>query len=97
MRIAKRILVASTLSIGIAASTIGMAHASTAYVGGGTWEYGLTITTSYSHYYHGSRCHGATAVGRTVVRTNNIAAGRWARADAPRAVANNQQYWRHCP
>ncbi len=74
------------------------ALAAHSYVGGGEWLWGITgIPGSgevYSHYLHGSACHGATAVGTRTVRVNRNA-GQWARANAPRANGNNQSYWRN--
>ena len=65
-------------------------------VGGGTWDRGIVAERVYSNYLHNSRCHGSTAVGKTTVRTANIAAGYWARATADRAIGNNQAYRRTC-
>ena len=47
-----------------------------------------------SHYHHPKNCHGATAVGTHTERVG-APAGTWARAEASRALANNQQYWRN--
>lgn len=88
----KRVSTATLITVGIAAGTVGVAAAAT--VGGGTWNHGVTLTTSYSHYHHPSNCHGATAVGTRVVRVS-APAGQWAKANAPRALGNNQAYWRN--
>ncbi|WP_017546330.1 lactococcin 972 family bacteriocin [Nocardiopsis prasina] len=94
----KRLLVTAALIAGLAAGSAGAAHASASLKE--TWNRGVTGVpgngTSYSHYYHPTKCHGATAVGKHTVRTPNIAAGQWARANAPRAIGNNQAYRRTC-
>jgi hypothetical protein len=98
MKLTKRILVTTALIAGIAAGSAGAAHASGPLKE--TWNRGVTgvpgAGTSYSHYYHPSVCHGATAVGKTTVRTANIGGGHWAKATAKRALGNNQAYRRTC-
>ena len=95
MKFAKRALVTSALIAGLTAGTVSAASADSP-----VWDYGVTgipgAGTSYSHYYHPTVCHGATAVGSETVRTPDIAGGSWARADAPRAIGNNQAYRRNC-
>ncbi|MEU3018465.1 MULTISPECIES: lactococcin 972 family bacteriocin [unclassified Nocardiopsis] len=76
----------------------GTALAQTSHVGGGVWERSLTGVPGQgfvrSYYHHPRNCHGATAVGTHTERVN-ASAGVWARAEASRAMANNQQYWRN--
>ncbi|MEU3018464.1 lactococcin 972 family bacteriocin [Nocardiopsis sp. NPDC007018] len=88
------LLTAAVLSLGGGAAAL----ASHSFVGGGEWFRGVTGAPGagevYSHYLHGSSCHGATAVGTRTVRVNQNA-GQWARASAPRANGNNQSYWRN--
>ncbi|WP_431871372.1 lactococcin 972 family bacteriocin [Nocardiopsis eucommiae] len=95
MTFTQHLVVTAVLTAGIAAGSASAASAS-----GPVWNHGTTgsglVGTSYSHYFHPSSCHGATAVGRTTVRTADIGGGFWARADAPRAIANNQAYRRTC-
>ncbi|MEU1898521.1 lactococcin 972 family bacteriocin [Nocardiopsis dassonvillei] len=89
---------AATLAIaaGLTAGTAGVAAAAVSYVGGGTWYHGLTSSVVYSDYFHGSRCHGSTAVGRYTVTSAAYLPGYTSRASAPRALSNNESYWRHC-
>ncbi|RKS10277.1 lactococcin 972 family bacteriocin [Nocardiopsis sp. Huas11] len=93
----KRVSVAVLLASGLAVGTAGVAAATTSYVGGGTWQHGVTglpgAGTTYSNYHHGSVCHGATAVGQTTKRVS-AGAGAWANTSVPRAIGNNQSYWR---
>ncbi|WP_017587522.1 lactococcin 972 family bacteriocin [Nocardiopsis ganjiahuensis] len=97
MKLTKRTLVTMALAFGIAVGAASAAHAAPPKE---TWNRGVTgvpgAGTSYSHYFHPSVCHGATAVGKTTVRTANIAGGYWARATADRALGNNQAYRRTC-
>ena len=93
-RVLATVIAASLITLGSA----GAASAAHSYVGGGEWFRGVTGVPGagevYSHYHHGSACHGATAVGTRTVRVNRNA-GQWARAAAPRANGNNQSYWRN--
>ena len=52
-------IITGLMSIGFVAGTAIAANADT--VGGGTWTYGGTAVSVWSHYYHGSRKHTATA------------------------------------
>ncbi|WP_084012356.1 lactococcin 972 family bacteriocin, partial [Thermobifida halotolerans] len=80
MSVLKRLSITVLIAAGITVGITGVAAAATSYVGGGTWNHGVTglpgAGTVYSHYYHGSVCHGSTAVGTTVVRAS-AAAGSW--------------------
>lgn len=85
--------IAAAVILGTAAPVL----AQTSRVGGGVWERSLTGVPGQgfvrSNYHHANNCHGATAVGTHTERAN-APAGIWARAEAKRARANNQQYWR---
>lgn len=97
MKTLKRMSVTVFAVAAIAAGTAGTASAQTSHVGGGVWERSLTGVPGQgfvrSYYHHPKNCHGATAVGTHTERVN-APAGTWARAEASRALANNQQYWR---
>lgn len=65
------------------------ANATTEYVGGGTWKYGVekvggTNWMSYSNFYHGSQKHRSTAcVNYTdCTRSADRYGGVWAKASA---------------
>ncbi len=98
MREAKRVWVAVAVAAAVALGTAGTAAAQSSSVGGGVWERSLTGVPGQgfvrSNYHHPNNCHGATAVGTHTERVN-APAGTWARAEASRAMANNQQYWRN--
>ncbi|MFD0772448.1 lactococcin 972 family bacteriocin [Streptomonospora algeriensis] len=50
--------------VGLTFSAAGFTYADVDYVGGGEWTHGISDSgTVYSNYYHGSSCHGSTAVG----------------------------------
>ncbi|MGW5876867.1 lactococcin 972 family bacteriocin [Nocardiopsis terrae] len=97
METLKRVSVTLLVTAGIAAATAGIAAAERSTVGGGVWERSLTGVPGqgfvHSDYHHPRNCHGATAVGTHTERAH-APAGTWARAEASRALANNQQYWR---
>lgn len=88
------LVIAAAIILGTAAPAL----AQTSRVGGGVWERSLTGVPGQgfvrSYYHHAGVCHGATAVGTHTERVS-APAGVWARAEAVRAVANNQQYWRN--
>ncbi|MCY9787583.1 lactococcin 972 family bacteriocin [Nocardiopsis sp. EMB25] len=93
----KRISIAALIASGITVGTAGVAAAVVEYVGGGTWSHGSQgvagAGVTWSNYHHGSVCHGSTAVGAYTVR-DSAPAGEWSRAAAPKALGNNQTYWR---
>ncbi|MBQ1082388.1 lactococcin 972 family bacteriocin [Nocardiopsis sp. B62] len=94
----KALLRLSAIVVAVLVMTTGTALAQTSRVGGGVWERSLTGIPGQgfvrSYYHHPKNCHGATAVGTHTERVN-ASAGFWARAEASRAMANNQQYWRN--
>lgn len=94
----KALLRLSATVVTVLVITTGTALAQTSRVGGGVWERSLTGIPGQgfvrSHYHHPKNCHGATAVGTHTERVD-ASAGFWARAEASRAMANNQQYWRN--
>lgn len=92
----KKAALTGILTVGLVTSGAGLASAAITEeeVGGGTWRWGTTASTAQSHYYHGSKCHGATAAGSEVVRAE-ADAGSWARATASRAETGNEAYWRN--
>lgn len=98
MKTLKRASVAAIAAAVLTLAAAGTASAGHSFVGGGEWFRGVTGVPGtgevFSHYHHGSACHGATAVGTRTVRVNRDA-GQWAKATAPRANANNQSYWRN--
>lgn len=82
------------LAAGVTAGTVGAALAGT-HAGGGTWYHGVTESSVYSNYHHSHNCHGSTAVGAYTDRSRNAAPGRTAYASAPKALTNNQAYYRN--
>lgn len=73
-------------------------------VGGGTWSYGTTVTTSlqkrvWSNYYHGSRYHTSTAkLGKygyqPIVDKDTAPAGVWSYASVTGPlVFTGYAYW----
>ncbi|PWV48603.1 lactococcin 972 family bacteriocin [Nocardiopsis sp. L17-MgMaSL7] len=98
MKSISRVFATFLTAVVIALGSGTAALATHSYVGGGEWLWGITGVPGsgevYSHYLHGSACHGATAVGTRTVRVNRNP-GQWARANAPRANGNNQSYWRN--
>lgn len=92
----KRAAATLVIAAGLTAGTASVATAAISYVGGGTWYHGLTSGRVYSDYFHATRCHGSTAVGTYTVTSAAMLPGKTSEASAPRAVSNNETYWRHC-
>lgn len=56
-------------------------NAATAYPDGGTWNYGVGVTGSYSDYYHPSKYHCATVVAPDDTSDQSCAPKKqWAKA-----------------
>ena len=89
------------LALGLTAGTAGTAMAVVASAGGGTWDYGIANLlpgTNWSNYYHGSRAHGSSVEGDAgLVRSPNVAAGRWSYASAwdSNPFRIDHAYWRY--
>jgi len=70
--------------LAIAAGAIGAlavaapALATTVSVGGGTWQYGVTVS-NYSNYYHGSKAHRSSVDNSVagLVRSGCVSSGQW--------------------
>ncbi|WP_204576887.1 lactococcin 972 family bacteriocin [Clavibacter michiganensis] len=76
----------------------GAANATTEYVGGGTWNYGVERVVgnySYSNYLHSSKAHGSTACSSSkCVRSDTVPGGKWSRASVQASAGGNTAYWR---
>ncbi|RBQ14181.1 hypothetical protein DP939_42045 [Spongiactinospora rosea] len=70
-------------------NTFGIVH-----VGGGIWDSGIDSSKVWSNYFHGGKCHGSFARGRTFVRDWNVPAGQWSKASAEMSVSEaNEVAW----
>lgn len=74
------------------------ALAATAYVGGGTWNYGTGAGRVWSDYLHNTKCHGSSVQGQYYASSGNVSPRYWARASAPdrRWVADHSYYRSYC-
>lgn len=61
-------------------------------VGGGTWDHGAGTATVWSDYYHGTKCHGSTAVGE-YIDSDEAAKGSWSFAQASVKLSGNKAYY----
>lgn len=87
------LLAAGALSVGV----VGPAAAVVVDAEGGKWDYGNANGIVWSHYYHGSQCHGSSVVGNIRVNSGNTRPGVWARASAEsRWWASDKSYYRKC-
>lgn len=67
------------------------------YAGGGLWNYGVDRHHVWSHYLHGTKCHGATAKGKWTAYSGDTRRGVIAKAQAaPRRWFADQAYYNHC-
>ena len=86
--------------LAIAAGAIGAlavaapALATTVSVGGGTWQYGVTVS-NYSNYYHGSKAHRSSVDNSVagLVRSGCVSSGQWSYASEVAAASGNNAYW----
>ncbi|GLZ39015.1 hypothetical protein Acsp05_26390 [Actinokineospora sp. NBRC 105648] len=62
---AKKVVITGLAGLAMAAAGAGIAMADTAYVGGGTWDYGTGGGRVWSNYYHGSNCHSSSVDARS--------------------------------
>lgn len=68
-------------------------------VGGGTWHYGSEITSGlakncWSHYYHPTAQHSATAIIGTSSNHSRAVSGRWAKADSRGGIGEKcEVFW----
>lgn len=69
------------------------AMATVVNVGGGTWDYGAGTAVVWSDYYHGSKCHGSTSVGKTI-DSDEAAKGSWSITQANVKLSGNKSYYR---
>lgn len=77
----KKVILTFAMLLGLSGGAIGVSAASVS-VGGGTWNYGVGITGSYSDYYHPSKTHTASvhSSGGGQKDTDRAYAGQWAKA-----------------
>lgn len=88
-------VVAGAVAVGLVVGGAAPAHAVTQNVGGGTWSYGVTATTNYSNYYHGSYYHRSTAYNSSGTQRAYGEAGYWSRAGVKATLSGNQAAWYH--
>jgi len=109
-RSALAITASALLTIGIAIGGATAANAAesapsvragdtTAKVGGGLWQYGVTswfVGTVYSNYHHATKYHTATACDGALLKTCTqvaAAANKWAKASKPASPSGNTASW----
>jgi lactococcin 972 family bacteriocin len=92
-----RKITACATGVALALGSFTAAQAAVHQVGGGTWNQGVNSTTVWSHYYHGGKCHGSTAVGKWTAKSGNVRAGKWSYASTPRNPwGGNKSYYNFC-
>ena len=92
-----RKITACATGLALALGSFTAAQAAVHQVGGGTWNQGVNSTTVWSHYYHGGKCHGSTAVGKATVKSGNTRAGKWSYAStAKNPRGGNKSYYNFC-
>ncbi|MBO3663076.1 lactococcin 972 family bacteriocin [Microbacterium stercoris] len=74
------------------------ANAALEYPAGGTWYYGVTGNSVYSHYYHNTKTHKATACGAQDLSgwcqtTGWKSRGVAALANQPAKISGNTAYY----
>lgn len=88
-------IAAGLTAVLIAGGTVS-ANASTHYVGGGAWQYGVGQIWNYSDYYHPYYYHRSTAHNaKGAFHRNYNEAGRWSEARLPAQGSGNRASWYH--
>lgn len=91
-----RVIATGIASLLLAFSAVGAANAAVVYPReGGVWHYGASPVV-YSRYFHPSKCHGVTVVGRTTIRLTGVRGGWWAATAVERKLLGNKAYYHTC-
>ncbi|RUP91565.1 lactococcin 972 family bacteriocin [Corynebacterium pseudodiphtheriticum] len=73
------------------------AQATIVHVDGGTWDYGTTSNSVWSHYHHPGVKHGSTAIGKYKADSGCVLKNQWSRASAEKGFfQTGQSYYRRC-
>ncbi|MET8813121.1 lactococcin 972 family bacteriocin [Streptomyces sp. NPDC004549] len=62
-------------------------------IDGGTWDYGAGTATVWSDYYHPSKCHGSTSIGKTT-QSDTAPKGDWSVTGVEAALYGNETYYK---
>ena len=89
------VIISASAMVAVAAP----AMAEREFVGGGTWDHGLTSFHVYSNYYHPDNDHRSSVkAGGIIYRSHCTSPGNWSHAQAWKAVSGNKAYWNNsCP
>ncbi|MFE7116210.1 lactococcin 972 family bacteriocin [Streptomyces sp. NPDC057654] len=87
-----------SLKIAVAAGVLIVAGAAPALatvkeVGGGTWDYGAGTSQVWSNYYHPTKCHGSTSVGKTI-QSDTAPKDEWSFTQVEAALYGNETYYK---
>ncbi|MBM6630033.1 lactococcin 972 family bacteriocin [Mammaliicoccus vitulinus] len=77
----KKFFITLLLAITIT-SSVGIVKAYQVNVNGGTWNYGISNKYVWSNYYHGSKAHYSTAIGRYKSTSGYTPRRSWSKASA---------------
>ncbi|TXK18985.1 lactococcin 972 family bacteriocin [Homoserinibacter sp. GY 40078] len=91
--------IAAIVAAGLVAGGAVAAHATTEYVGGGKWSYGVYEPANtvyvYSNYYHPSKKHRSTVQvhNGTQYRSKDAPAGKTAEIERATSYGGNKAWW----
>ncbi|MFJ3970924.1 lactococcin 972 family bacteriocin [Streptomyces parvus] len=85
-----KLAVASCALVAFGASP---AMAKVVSIGGGTWDYGAGTAIVWSDYYHKTKCHGSTSVGKWI-DSDEAAKDSWSITQADVSLSGNETYYR---
>jgi lactococcin 972 family bacteriocin len=90
----RRLLAAVIAGAAATVAVAGPALATTEYVGGGTWKYGV-YSLNWSDYHHPSKRHRSSVSSQMygLVRSACENPGIWSHAVEPAAATGNKAYW----
>lgn len=97
MRSTSRRIASIILASGLALGGIAIAAPASANVvsaEGGTFDYGIGLTKTWSYYTHPTKKHRSTACNsNSCQRSADAGANIWARADVAASVSGNQAFF----
>lgn len=89
-------LASAALATTMVFSSAGVAGAAISEVDGGTWDHGVNDKIVWSHYFHPTRTHGSTAIGKFKANSGCVQPKVQSRATAPKKLTGNKAYYKFC-
>ena len=89
----KGIIIIGTITILLGGSSVALASKHKVNVEGGTWSYGVGSKYVYSNYYHKSKTHKSSVIGKTTNSSGWTRKGVTSKASAQKKLSGNKSYY----